>query len=78
MTQMIITLENAYYATLIGKVISLMKGVKNISFLNDKETTTITDEPTLDPDLKSIMGIASMLKEIDTTKDERLSYIMSK
>lgn len=32
----------------------------------------------LDPELKSIMGIASELKDIDMADDERLSYIMSK
>lgn len=32
----------------------------------------------LDPDLQGIIGIASELKDIDTTGDERLSCIMGK
>lgn len=42
------------------------------------ESTKARVESTLDPELRSIMGIASELKVIDTADDERLSYIMSK
>lgn len=79
MTQLIVTLDNASYLSVISKAISLLKGVVDVT-VSEQPTvgTENTASDSLDPELKSIMGIASSLKSIDTTGDERLSYIMGK
>lgn len=79
MTQLIVTLDNAVHLSIISKAISLLKGVVDVSV--NEQPTKDTAKPMgacLDPELKSIMGIASSLKGIEADGDERFSYIMGK
>lgn len=79
MTQLIVTLDNANYVSLISKAISMLKGVVNVRVGERQEVKTDeAEELGLDPELKSIMGIASSVNDMDTSDDERLAYILSK
>jgi len=79
MTQLIVTLDSDGHLSVISKAISLLKGVVDVSVrehpAKDVSNATVAD---LDPELKSIMGIASSLKDTDGIDDERFSYIMGK
>lgn len=80
MTQLIVTLDNTGQLSIISKAISLLRGVVDVSVNEQpaKNTAAKFTGASLDPELKSIMGIASSLKGIKETEDERFSYIMGK
>lgn len=48
----------------------------NVAKANESPKAKV--EASLDPELRSIMGIASTLKDMNMADDERFSYIMSK
>lgn len=89
MTQLIVTLNDVsngqQEVSLISKAISMLKGVANVSVIghrtnkcNEIAEAAEGKDFCPDPELKSIMGIAAPLKDIEARDDERFTYIMSK
>lgn len=79
MTQLIVTIDNVNHVSLISKAIALLRGVVGVDVYEAKDKQVARNKNvSLDSELSSIMGIASALKDIDVTGDERFSHIMNK